>query len=386
VINRPRDIENDVYHQGVLAELANHPHARAVLAPALAPGGSPSHAYLFHGPAGAGKRASARALAAELLAEGSADPDSARARVLSGAHPDLTWVTPSGAHEILVSDIDGPVVGAATRTPFESRRRVFVIERADMLGDGAANRMLKTLEEPAPFVHLLLLTDRVAEVLPTILSRCQLVRFNAPSVEDIAARLRSGGVDSDRAEACARLALGDASGALSLASEHGTLLREAAERFARATLEGSVAGVRPWGGLMAAVRSRGEEARLSLEAGLADELELVSRKERRRVENEWAERTRRTRRRVETAALDLGLQLVAMWYRDLVCIELGAGELVHHVDRLDSLGAFGGRSVSRLRAAVELVEETRQRFQLNVSEELACEALAYRLERLVAVE
>jgi DNA polymerase-3 subunit delta' len=59
---------------------------------------------------------------------------------------------------------------------------------------------------------------------------------------------------------------------------------------------------------------------------------------------------------------------------------------VHHADRLDQLGALGGRDAVALRRAVELVEETRQRFQLNVSEELACEALAYRLERLVAAE
>jgi DNA polymerase-3 subunit delta' len=142
---------------------------------ALGTPSQPSHAYLFHGPGGAGNRAAARALAAELLAEGEADPESARARVMSGAHPDLTWVVPSGAHEILVSDIDEPVISAASRTPFESSRRVFVIERADELGDEAANRMLKTLEEPAAFVHLILLTDRLGEILPTIRSRCQTV-------------------------------------------------------------------------------------------------------------------------------------------------------------------------------------------------------------------
>src|ERR1700679_809358 len=57
----------------VLAELQRHPHARAVLARALDVPAAPSHAYLFHGPGGAGKRAVARALAAELLAEGSAN-------------------------------------------------------------------------------------------------------------------------------------------------------------------------------------------------------------------------------------------------------------------------------------------------------------------------
>src|SRR3982074_11095 len=74
-----------------------HPHARAVLVPALPPQGDPSHAYLFHGPSGTGKRTVARAFAAALLAEGAPDPDDARARGERGAHPDLTRVTPAGA-------------------------------------------------------------------------------------------------------------------------------------------------------------------------------------------------------------------------------------------------------------------------------------------------
>ena len=135
-----------------------HPHARAVLMAALGPGGAPSHAYLFHGPAGTGKRTVARAFAAALLAEGARDQDAVAERVARDTHPDLTWVTPSGAAEMLVGDIDEPVVAAATRTPFESSRRVFVIEGADTMNDQAANRMLKTLEEPPSFVHLVLLT------------------------------------------------------------------------------------------------------------------------------------------------------------------------------------------------------------------------------------
>ena len=65
---------------------------------------------------------------------------------------------------------------------------MFVIERVDELGDEAANRMLKTLEEPASFVHLILLTDRLVDVLPTIRSRCQLVRFDAPPVAEVRGR------------------------------------------------------------------------------------------------------------------------------------------------------------------------------------------------------
>jgi DNA polymerase-3 subunit delta' len=369
---------------GVLSALERHPRARAVLSPALAPGGRPSHAYLFHGPGGAGKRSVARAIAAELLAEGAPNPESARARVASGSHPDLTWVSPSGAHEILVSDIDAPVISAASKTPFEASRRVFVIECVDELGDEAANRMLKTLEEPPSFVHLILLTDRLVEVLPTIRSRCQLVRFDSPSAAEIAARLRDEGVDDSVADACALLSLGDAGRARELASDEGAAIRAGAERIARAVLAGEAGGSQPWTELLGSVRARGEVIKSELEVRAAAEVELYPRKERKRIETEWSDRAKRARRRTETAALDLGLSLVSLWFADLICLGLGAPELVRHSDRLAELEADAGRDPQRLRRAVELVEDTRQRFQLNVSEDLACEALCYRLEHAVA--
>lgn len=367
----------------VIEQLDRHPHARAVLAPALHAKGQPSHAYLFHGPGGSGKRSVARAMAAELLCAGAPDSDNARARAVSGVHPDLTWVAPSGAHEILVSDIDGPVIAAASKTPFESSRRVFVIERVDELGDEAANRMLKTLEEPAAYVHLILLTDRLVDVLPTIRSRCQLVRFDAAPVAEVAEQLAVLGVSGNSALACAELALGDAERARELASPEGAALRGAAEAFARAALAGQAAAQRPWGELLGAVKARGEGIRAELEGRLAAEVEMSPRKERKRVEAEWGDRIKRARRRVETSALDLELQLVALWFADLAYLAWGAKDLVRNVDCAAELAedADGGADPQRLSNAIELVEETRQRFQLNVSEDLACEALAYRLEQ-----
>ncbi len=365
----------------MLPELEHHAHARAVLGPALAAQGQPSHAYLFHGPAGAGKRAAARAVAAELLTLGAADPDGSRARVASGAHSDLTWVVPGGAHEILVSDIDEPVVSAASRTPFEASRRVFVIERVDRLGDEAANRMLKTLEEPPSYVHLILITDRLGEVLPTISSRCQLVRFDPPPIEHVARTIAGEHVSAEGALACARLALGDVTRARELAGEDGAALRDAAEQYARAALSSEMGQRRPWEALMQAVRGRGEAVRAELEAQAAAELELYPRKDRKRIEGEWSERTRRVRRRVETATLDLELQLVELWFSDLACLVWGASDLVRHSDRIPTLEEDLGPAPQALRKAIELVEDTRQRFQLNVTEELACEALGYRLER-----
>ena len=161
-------------------------------------------------------------------------------------------------------------------------------------------------------------------------------------------------------------------------------MRAAGEQFARTALAGEASAGKPWLGVLAAVRERGAAVRDELEREANAQLELYPRKERKRVETEWTERIRRARRRAETRALDLALQMVALWYADLAAIAWGADELVRHRDRAEQLRADGGRDPQRLMAAVDLVEETRRRFQLNVSEELACEALAYRLEEKLA--
>ncbi len=373
----------------MITALDRHPHARSVLGDALEHGGHPSHAYLFHGPGGSGKRAAAKQIAAQLLSEGEADPAGAIARALAGSHPDLTWVRPSGAHELLVSDIDRPVIAAATKTPFESDRRVFVIESVDQLGDEAANRMLKTLEEPAPYVHMILVTDHLAEVLPTIRSRCQLVRFDGPTTEELAAELAQAGVPGPTAEAHARLCLGDASRARELATPEGTMLRAGAEAFIRAAIAGATGVSEPWKGVLEGVRGRGERLKNELEERMADELELVPKKERKRLETEWGDRVKRGRRRVETQALALALDVIATWLLDLAALAWGDDRLIRNVDRRDQLdhdmqtlaGGVTGQRAGDLMDAIGMVEDTRTRFQLNVSEDLALEALAYRLER-----
>jgi DNA polymerase-3 subunit delta' len=406
-----------------------HPHARAVLLPALrfvegeeAPTGvrggarGPTHAYLFHGPAGVGKRTVARAFAAALIADGSSAPDEVRGRVTRGAHPDLTWVMPSGAGEMLVGDIDQAVVAAAARTPFESRRRVFVLEDAHTLNDQAANRLLKTLEEPPPFAHFILLAPTPRELLPTIASRCQQVRFDPLPPARIEERLMdrladrgarafagapgegapgeqerpmgTGGepatADATTLAACARLGLGDARLAGRLSGEWGSRLRERVEGFVRGAISGDTAG-RPWLELLQAARDAGTSAGEDLAARVAGELELLPAKERKRHEREAVDAQRRAERRARGGALDLALRLAQLWLRDLWCIAEGAGELVYALDRRPELERdAAGRSPARLREAVELVRDTRLRLELNVSEELALEALAYRLQALLA--
>jgi DNA polymerase III subunit delta' len=386
----------------VLPGIEAHPHARAVLAPAVlapvlpappvsapAPRAMPSHAYLFHGPAGAGKRAIARAFAGALLAEGAPDEEAARGvaeRVRRGVHPDLTWVKPSGAAEMLVSDIDEQVVAAAARTPFESNRRVFVIEAAETLNEQAANRLLKTLEEPPAYAHVVLVSDRSEEVMATVASRCVHVRFDAPTAQAIAHRLLAEGAcaQETRARACARLAQGDANRAVMLASEEGRALRVAAEGYVRCALMGET-GERRWTDLLETATAAGASAGETSQGRMAEELEMAPSKERKKLEREAQEGRRRVERRARAGALDRGLQLAELWLRDVVCVQEGAQELAYAVDRLAELEADAARYPSAgIRRGVELVRETRVRLAVNVSEELALEALAYRLEASAA--
>jgi DNA polymerase-3 subunit delta' len=374
-----------VVEEEILPGIEAQAHARAVLSPALLPGGNPSHAYLFHGPAGTGKRAVARAFAAVLLREGARTPGTVAERVARDSHPDLTWVRPSGAAEMLVSDIEEPVVAAAARTPFESARRVFVIESVETMNDQAANRMLKTLEEPPAFAHLLLLTNRREDVLATILSRCQQVRFDPLPARRIADGLkRTIDVTEEQALACARLALGDADEALRLASEEGAKLRGGAEMFVRSALRGET-GRRPWLGLLEAGKAAGAAAGEAAQERMAGELEYVPSKERKKYEREGLEARRRGERRVRTQTLDLALRLAELWLRDVMCVCEGAPELIYAEDRRAELEEDAGeaRTPAAIQEGMELVAQTRLCLSLNVSEELALEALAYRLQSVL---
>lgn len=366
-----------------LAGTEEQPHARMVLGAALA-SGEPSHAYLFHGPPGTGKRTAARAFAAELLAAGRPDPDAVRRRVLAGTHPDLTWVVPTGAREMRVEDVEEPVIAAAARTPFEAARRVFVLERADTMSDAVANRLLKTLEEPPPFVHLILVTDALGQVIETVVSRCQLVRFDPLPAERIAAALEREGVAPERAQACARLALGNAARARYLASEEGEALRGDVERLVRDALAGE-GEPEPWRPLFERAEARREAAERAAAERAAARLELEPKgRDRRALERELEEAARRESRRARTEILDLGLALAALAFRDLVCLAEGADDAVLARDRAGALApAAEGRDPRRLREAAERCEEARLALQLHPNEELALSALTFRLRRLV---
>jgi DNA polymerase III subunit delta' len=363
-----------------LAEATRHqPRAALALTAALA---SPGHAYLFRGPRGAGKAAAARAFAAELLVDGASDPDDARRRALldPSPHPDLVWLRPPGAQH-LVEDVREWVIRAASLSPAEGRRRVFVIEEAEDLRDESQNALLKTLEEPAPFAHLILICSEPEQLAETILSRCAPIEFGPLSPDAILEALGAG----PEAAAAARLSGGDVQLARLLASERGAALRATAEEAARAPRTGS-SEPEPWRGLLAAASEAGERAGAEEERRLLEEAEVSARRGRKgKLTREAIEQVRRTERRARTQALDLGLALCCDWYRDLAAIASGADDVVLNTDRLDRLAEDAeGLDPAGARAAVEWVLDTRRRLRVNVSEELALEALWLRLTATLA--
>jgi DNA polymerase III subunit delta' len=363
--------------------------ARVTLSAALA--SSPSHAYLFRGPQGAGKRAAARAFAAEILATGAEDPDDVRRRALldPSPHPDLVWLTPRGAQH-LVEEVRERVIRAAAYRPFEGGKRVFVVEAAEALRDESQNALLKTLEEPPEFVHLILLSSEPEALLETIASRCQPVDFAPLSAEVLEAELRADGLISlhmggksahrspdEEIAAAARLAAGDLERARLLLGPRGREVREEVERCLAAALDGEVATA-PWKHLLERAEAAGEE----VEAATREVLEEEAKVGMKRTARDIGEESKRAGRRRRTEILDLALELCAGWLRDLAAVAAGADQVAFNRDRLDLLRTRAAElDPARARRGAEAVQETRRGLDLNVSEELALEALFFRLER-----
>ena len=374
----------------LISATERQPGARAALAAALAAG--PSHAYLFAGPGGAGLRDAARAFAAELLATGAPEPESARRRALAdpSPHPDLVWLIPPGAQH-LVEDVREQVIKGIAYRPFEGERRVFVIEAAEAMADESQNALLRTLEEPPGFAHLLLLSSEPQGLRATVTSRCQRVEFRALTPEAIEELLRGeeGGQTShptpshpSQLRAAARLSGGNLERARFLLSEPGIELRGAVERWAAAVRAGELAGA-PWRDSLELAEARGADAAGALERQARERTDAAggrAKRPTRDAEAAW----RRAGRRRRTEVLDLSLALLGAWFRDLAATAEGAPSLALTADRTDELAvAAEGLDARRARRAAELVLDARRHLRVNVSEELALETLSFRAEYLL---
>jgi DNA polymerase-3 subunit delta' len=180
------------------------------------------HGLVFAGPAGVGKASVAFALAKIFLADRPDDPESIdRVAPLIDArtHPDFHYVVKeqvrdlegkgkSKAVDFAADLVRERIIAPAGRKAVLGRGKVFIVEEADAMNMTAQNSLLKTLEEPAGRTLIMLLTESPGGLLPTIRSRCQLVRFGPVSEPDAVAILKKRGVDANVAASAVRLADG----------------------------------------------------------------------------------------------------------------------------------------------------------------------------------
>lgn len=193
--------------------------------------GKVSHAYLLNGEDGSGKMTIAKAFAKALLCEkkdGCGECTTCK-QVDSGNHPDLIYVTHE-KYEIRVDEIRNGINDTIAIKPYASDYKIYIIDDADRMNQGAQNALLKTLEEPPEYAVILLLSNNKDRLLDTILSRCVSMNTSTVREEEIASYLEKNtqAAESD-IDFAAAFALGNIGRALHIVNtkEFQDMLNEA---------------------------------------------------------------------------------------------------------------------------------------------------------------
>ena len=187
--------------------------------------GRSSHAYLFLGGAGAGKRLIANTFAKALQCEGEKRPcDSCKSchAFNHGNHPDVIYFQPlKNGKTYTIEDVREQLLETVDLKPFQYEKKIYIIEKADTLNIQSQNALLKTLEEPLAHAVFLLLAERAEAFLPTILSRVVVMKIRPLSAETIADYLMQAGHLAEESHILSAYAQGRIGQALELVEDEG---------------------------------------------------------------------------------------------------------------------------------------------------------------------
>jgi DNA polymerase III subunit delta' len=346
-------------------------------------GGRVSHAYLFVGPPGSGKATAAKALACAVIC----DDDGCGTcgdcyRVRRGTHPDVHLIRPEGAAGYLIEQVRD-IVRDVSLTPIEGSHKIYLLESADLFNDSAANAFLKTLEEPPGDVVIVLMAHSYDAVLPTISSRCQVVRFRRiPPSESTAILVGKTGADPEEAAA----ALAAAGGVVPRARDFlsSPLRREARAVILRILRDLASAddldvlvGSKE---LLSAVKAPLEEVKAEQSTEIAKEADFLGRGATKALED----RHKRELTAREREGVGEVLNIAESWLRDCLVIAQGVDDLVVNTDVADTMSSVGavitpGAAVTALNA----VNVARRRISYNVSPQLAVEAMLFDIREVL---
>lgn len=187
--------------------------------------GRSSHAYLFLGGAGAGKRLIANTFAKALQCKGEKRPcDSCKSchAFNHGNHPDVIYFQPlKNGKTYTIEDVREQLLETVDLKPFQYEKKIYIIEKADTLNIQSQNALLKTLEEPPAHAVFLLLAERAEAFLPTILSRVVVMKIRPLSAETIADYLMQAGHLAEESHILSAYAQGRIGQALELVEDEG---------------------------------------------------------------------------------------------------------------------------------------------------------------------
>ncbi|QKG22891.1 DNA polymerase III subunit delta' [Actinomadura verrucosospora] len=353
-------------------------------------GGGMAHAWLFTGPPGSGRVTAARAFAAALQCtetpRGCGHCASCH-QVLQGTHADVEVVRPQGL-SFGIKDARALVLRASS-SPSGHGWQIVLFEDADRATEGAANALLKAIEEPPARTVWLLCTPSAEDLLVTIRSRCRQVTLQTPPIAAVADMLvQRDGVDRETAEIVARAAQGHISRARLLASDPA--MRRVREEVV--AVPRRLTGVSP---AVAAAETLVKAAKAEMEAQTSELNEsetsalrkALGESEKGRMPRGTAgalkdleDRQKSRATRLLRDALDRTLLDLASYYRDVLTIQLGAGSELVNIELGPELrtAASGGRPEDTLRR-LDAIMDCRERLAANVNPTLAFEALTLAL-------
>jgi len=348
-----------------------------------------AHAWLLLGPPGSGKRLTAQAMAAALnctIEPGAGCGECTTClRTLRRRHPDVHHVVPEGPL-IPVDVIRETVIPEAARSPFEGRRKVFIIEEADRMNDPAQNALLKTLEEPQPDTVFVLISDKEEDLLETIRSRCRVVRLEPVSEARIVAMLEAEEVAAADANLAAKLSDGDVERARAIALDESVAARRRLWTGIPGRLLSPVDALDAADEVLTQARSAVREREASQKTEVIELAEALGEgRGTAAARNALVKRHRRELRRVEEEVLGEALQSFASFFRDVLVLRSGGADSVVNVDLTEELALWAESpdvSDAALVRVMERCAEARAALGRNANQLLTLEATLLEIHKL----
>lgn len=356
-------------------ELAKRILRRAVLSQ------SPAHAYLFLGPEGTGKLATAvefaKALNCEMPEEGSACGECPVCRMIDrGNTPDVRIWSPEGKNTRI--ELMREMRTLAVLRPTRTKWKVNIIEQGDTLNEEAANCILKLVEEPPEFVINILLYCNRTRVLPTILSRCCVVRFTPVDLDELAERLvEDYGLEPDRARFLACYSQGCPGRAIRLMGDS----QFARHREVIALITDTIVQRKSWSALALAEKLR--SSILPADESMPAEDVPTDSSESEHVSGQPAtgQPDKKTSLDARESAIN-SLETLLIWYRDLLAVKLqGEKASLVNTDKRKQLELQAARypGAEAIVSALDAIAHTITRISGNANPQIATEALLVRL-------